>query len=412
MAFDQVGVLGLVAVQETMVIANHPLNIAFQDQALIPSSSAQNPDARSRGQVALSFVPAVEALARAVTLTDVPPREVSVEEHVDSESEAKEGDIRLDVSVGVRRPKRKRLVQSHVNSESEENDSDSGPDLSAGLNSPTHKRNVIEVSSWSDVSDDGLPIRRLRRSNRAQTSVQQSRHLPRQEATSKKPRRPTRPQSSAKQSQQSTCGHAVSTRGEGDDLYLFLTIDDRRDTFVVDEAGDVGIQVDTAGERSGMTADDSGLCVFNSLRIVLELAGIACDALDSTFEAFIKKRRDDKKPELSDGADQSTLVAFVRLLRKRRVKLSVKHLIGQAKGSIYGVDKFLQLSLPVGIYLVGVYDVGKPPIGHCFAISVHGNGFFIVESTKSGSYRYLRVDGNYDWIYEIRFVYPIVPHGT
>ncbi|KAF1336131.1 hypothetical protein FI667_g658, partial [Globisporangium splendens] len=237
---------------------------------------------------------------------------------VDSESEAKEEDFDSDVSVGVRHPEHKGLVHIHVNSVSEEMGGDMEADISAGLRFSTHKRNVIEISSWSDISDDGPPIRHLRRSNRVQAS-------------------------------QSTRGRAVSTQREGDDLYLFPTIDDRQD--IADEASVVGIQIEyhvvwfepnnafsrtwepkrsisqspdsadaiaranrfvgacpqlrpkaltfgdfckTTGECSGMTADDSGLCVFDSLRIVMELAGIACDAFDTAFEALVKKRRDDK----------------------------------------------------------------------------------------------------------------------
>ncbi|KAF1336129.1 hypothetical protein FI667_g656, partial [Globisporangium splendens] len=169
--------------------------------------------------------------------------------------------------------------------------------------------------------------------------------------------------------------------------------------------------IKTPEMRRGMTADDDGLCVFNSLKLALELAGVNVAPSDKAFESF-KSKKKEKNINLSDGVNHKALCEFAKIITKLGVNLSLQDFKNRVTSAICGPDRLLELPLSDGIYLVGAYDQSSPPVGHCFALSVKAGTFYMVEKRqgiarfKLGRFGEVNVYG--EWIHEIRFVLPVV----
>ncbi|KAF1323995.1 hypothetical protein FI667_g10110, partial [Globisporangium splendens] len=169
--------------------------------------------------------------------------------------------------------------------------------------------------------------------------------------------------------------------------------------------------IKTPEMRRGMTADDDGLCVFNSLKLVLELASVNVGPFDKAFESF-KSKKKEKNVNLSDGVNHKALCEFAKIITKLGVNLSLQDFKNRVTSAICGPDRLLEVPLSDGIYLVGAYDQSSPPVGHCFALSVEAGTFYMVEKRqgiarfKLGRFGEVNVYG--EWIHEIRFVLPVV----
>lgn len=170
-------------------------------------------------------------------------------------------------------------------------------------------------------------------------------------------------------------------------------------------------------EKQRLTADEDGLCVFNSMKITLELAGIAHHRFDQVFDEF--KPKEVRGHQLTNGSDRTALEAFVKLLVKRKIHIALKNFKNAMIASINGVDKLTELPLSDGVYVAGIYDYLKPTVGHCAGLKVEDSVFFVAERVKKGkSLKFLHLGGRGEfgaygaWINEIRFMFLAIPFTT
>lgn len=104
-----------------------------------------------------------------------------------------------------------------------------------------------------------------------------------------------------------------------------------------------------------MTADEDGYCVFNSLSIALGLIAIDTVKYDTVFEE-LKGTEEETGHNFDDGADRDALHTLIKLLVRRKIKLSWKVFRNRLHSSFHGAGQLLKFRLPCKIVVVGVYD--------------------------------------------------------